>query len=325
MRILLIGGPKFVGRALIDAALRAGHTLTMFNRGQTNAHLYPDAEKLQGDRDGQLDALRGRQWDAVVDTSGYVPRIVKQSADLLADSVGRYVFVSTISVYPQIAGADENAPLATLEDESVEAITGETYGALKVLCEKAVQSTYGERATIVRPGLIVGPHDPTDRFTYWVIRAAQGGTMLAPESPEYPVQVIDVRDLAEWTIRLVEADTPGVFNATGPDTPLTFGMMLDTCRSVAGSDTKTAWASAEFLKEHEVAPWSEIPLWIPGEAWGTVNIQHALNAGLTFRSLADTVRATLDWVQREPRPEPLQAGLQPAREAELLAAWQPGS
>ncbi len=325
MRILLIGGPKFVGRALIDAALKAGHTLTMFNRGQTNAHLYPDMEKLQGDRDGQLDALRGREWDAVVDTSGYVPRIVRQSAGLLAGSVGRYVFISTISVYPQIAGADEDAPLATLEDESVEAVTGGTYGGLKVLCEQAVQAVYDERATIVRPGLIVGPHDPTDRFTYWVIRAARGGAMLAPESPDYPMQVIDVRDLAGWTIRLIENQTPGVFNATGPEYPLTFGAMLDTCRDAAGSDAQLVWASANFLKSHEVAPWSELPLWMPGEAWGTVSIQRALNAGLTFRPLLDTVRDTLDWVRQEPRPELLQAGLKPEREAELLAAWQSGS
>jgi 2'-hydroxyisoflavone reductase len=321
MNILLIGGPKFVGRALIDSALAAGHRITMFNRGKTNADLYPEVEKLRGDRDGDLDALKGRQWDAVIDTSGYLPRIVRQSAELLADSVGRYVFISTISVYPEIAGSTEDSPLATLEDETTEDIP-KAYGGLKVLCERVVQDTYGDRALIVRPGLIVGPYDPTDRFTYWVIRAAQGGEMIAPENPDYPVQVIDVRDLADWTVNKTAAGTSGVFNATGPEQPIPFGELIDTPKRISGSDAQPVWVSAEFLAEHEVAAWAEIPLWIPGEAWGTVNIDRGLAAGMTFRSLADTVRDTLEWVTREPRPLPLQAGLKPEREAELLAAWK---
>ena len=321
MHILLIGGPKFVGRALIDSALNAGHKVTMFNRGKTNADLYPEVEKLRGDRDGELDALKGRAWDAVIDTSGYVPRVVRQSAELLADAVGRYVFISTISVYPEIAGSTEDSTLITLEDETTEEVA-KAYGGLKVLCERAVQDVYGDRALIVRPGLIVGPYDPTDRFTYWVIRAARGGEMIAPENPDYPVQVIDVRDLAGWTLRKTEAGTSGAFNATGPEKPVPFGEMIDTAKQISASDAQSVWVSAEFLAEHEVAPWSQIPLWIPGEAWGTVNIDRALAAGMTFRSLADTVRDTLDWVSREPRPLPLQAGLTPEREAELLAAWK---
>lgn len=321
MNILLIGGPKFVGRALIDSALAAGHQVTTFNRGKTNADLYPEVEKLLGDRDGQLDALKGRTWDAVIDTSGYLPRIVRQSAELLADSVERYVFISTISVYPEIAGATEDSALTVLEDETTEDIP-KAYGGLKVLCERAVLDVFGsDRALIVRPGLIVGPYDPTDRFTYWVMRAAQGGEMIAPESPDYRVQVIDVRDLAEWTVRKTAEGTSGVFNATGPEKPVPFGELIDTAKRISGSDAQPVWVSAEFLAEHEVAPWSHMPLWIPGEAWGTVNIDRALAAGLTFRSLADTVRDTLDWVRREPRPLPLQAGLTPEREAELLAAW----
>jgi 2'-hydroxyisoflavone reductase len=321
MNILLIGGPKFVGRALIDSALAAGHQVTTFNRGKTNADLYPEVEKLLGDRDGQLDALKGRTWDAVIDTSGYLPRIVRQSAELLADSVERYAFISTISVYPEIAGATEDSALTVLEDETTEDIP-KAYGGLKVLCERAVLDVFGsDRALIVRPGLIVGPYDPTDRFTYWVMRAAQGGEMIAPESPDYRVQVIDVRDLAEWTVRKTAEGTSGVFNATGPEKPVPFGELIDTAKRISGSDAQPVWVSAEFLAEHEVAPWSHMPLWIPGEAWGTVNIDRALAAGLTFRSLADTVRDTLDWVRREPRPLPLQAGLTPEREAELLAAW----
>jgi 2'-hydroxyisoflavone reductase len=321
MNILLIGGPKFVGRALIDSALAAGHQVTTFNRGKTNADLYPEVEKLHGDRDGQLDALKGRTWDAVIDTSGYLPRIVRQSAELLADSVERYAFISTISVYPEIAGATEDSALTVLEDETTEDIP-KAYGGLKVLCERAVLDVFGsDRALIVRPGLIVGPYDPTDRFTYWVMRAAQGGEMIAPESPDYRVQVIDVRDLAEWTVRKTAEGTSGVFNATGPEKPVPFGELIDTAKRISGSDAQPVWVSAEFLAEHEVAPWSHMPLWIPGEAWGTVNIDRALAAGLTFRSLADTVRDTLDWVRREPRPLPLQAGLTPEREAELLAAW----
>jgi 2'-hydroxyisoflavone reductase len=322
MNILLTGGPKFVGRAITDSALAAGHKITLFNRGKTNADLYPEVEKLRGDRDGELGVLRGRTWDAVIDTSGYLPRIVRQSAELLADSVGRYVFISTISVYPQIENANEDSPLATLEDETVEEITGGTYGGLKVLCERAVQDIYGERALIVRPGLIVGPYDPTDRFTYWVIRAAQGGEMIAPESKDYLVQVIDVRDLAEWTVSKTAAGTSGVFNTTGPEQPISFGTMIETARRISGSDAQPIWVSTDFLAEHEVKPWSEVPLWIPAERWGTVNINRALAEGLTFRSLAETVRDTLDWVAREPRPLPLQAGLTPERESELLAAWE---
>ncbi|MBZ0302858.1 MAG: NAD-dependent epimerase/dehydratase family protein, partial [Anaerolineae bacterium] len=227
MKILLLGGPKFLGRAVIDAALAAGHTVTMFNRGQTNPDLYPQVEKLYGDRDGQLDPLRGRSWDAVIDTCGYVPRVVRQSAELLAEAVGRYVFISTISVYEDIVGSSEDSALAVLEDETTEEVSG-AYGGLKVLCERVVQGVYGDRALIIRPGLIVGPHDPTDRFTYWVTRTARGGRMLVPAASDYPMQVIDVRDLAEWTVRMVEGDMPGVYNATGPAEPLTMGEMLDT-------------------------------------------------------------------------------------------------
>jgi 2'-hydroxyisoflavone reductase len=322
MYILLIGGPKFMGRAVIDSALARGHQITTFNRGQTNPELYPEIEKLRGDRDGELDALRGRTWDAVIDTCGYFPRIVKQSAQLLADAVERYVFVSSISVYAEIpAGTDENGKVATLVDPTVEEITGETYGALKVLCENAVRTIYGERAVISRPGLIVGAHDGSFRFPYWVHRVSQGGDVLYPAG--HTVQIIDVRDLADWTIHLLESGTTGIFNATGPDKPLTFQHMLETIRETAGSDATLHGADDDFLLSHKVTPWSEFPLWLPSEpGWSEVNINRALDAGLTFRPLSDTVQDTLKWLKTYDTSGKLPAGMERSREAELLQAWQ---
>jgi 2'-hydroxyisoflavone reductase len=327
MDMLLIGGPKFLGRALIDAALAAGHRVTMFNRGRTNPHLYPQVEKLQGDRDGDLAALRGRRWDVAIDTCGYVPRVVRQSAELLAGAVERYVFVSTISVYaePLERGADETAPLAVLTDPTVEEVTGETYGGLKVLCERAVQDIYAERALIIRPGLIVGPHDPTNRFTYWVTRTAEGGQVLAPDDRDAPVQVIDVRDLALWILHMAETQG-GVFNATGPAAPLTLGETLATCRDVAkaqrGADAEFVWVPPQFLLDRGVAPWTEIPLWVAGDdALNTVSIARALAHGLVLRPLAATIADTLAWARSEQPAGQPQAGLAKEREAELLAKY----
>ena len=319
MDILLLGGPKFVGRAVIDAALDGGHNVTLFNRGQTNAELYPHLERLVGDRDGGLAALDGRIWDAIIDISGYFPRVVRASAERLAASTGRYLFISSISVYASIEDATEASPLAILPDPAVEQITGATYGGLKALCELAVEDVFGERAINVRPGLIVGPHDPTDRFTYWVHRTARGGPVLAPEGPDVAVQVIDVRDLAQWLVRLLQSGASGAFNATGPDYRLTFGEMLQTGASEAGTKPDIVWKSPEFLAANNVAPWSMLPLYQPAERWASVNIDRALSAGLTFRPLAETVRDTLAWIAEVPRSEPLLAGLSQEREAELLA------
>src|SRR4051794_14737210 len=204
MKLLILGGTIFLGRYLAKAALERGHDLTLFNRSQHNSELYPDVEQLRGDRDGGLDVLRGRRWDAVVDTSGYLPHLVRASAELLADAVEHYTFISSISVYPHFRslGQDESAPVGTLDDPSVEEITGESYGPLKTLCEQAVEQALPGRTLVVRPGLIVGPHDPSDRFTYWVHRVAQGGELLAPESPNWHTQIIDVRDLADWTLHM---------------------------------------------------------------------------------------------------------------------------
>jgi 2'-hydroxyisoflavone reductase len=268
--------------------------------------------------------LQGRRWDAVIDTCGYVPRVVRQSAELLADAVGCYVFISTISVYaePMAPGADENAPLAPLANPADEEITGATYGGLKVLCEQVVQELYGERSLIVRPGLIVGPHDPTNRFTYWVTRFPAGGAVLAPDDRGAPVQMIDVRDLAEWTIRMVEAPAAGVCNATGPAAPLTLGATLEACRAATGGDAEIIWVPPQFLLEQGVEPWTELPLWVAGDdALNQVSIARALAGGLTFRPLEVTIADTWAWAQAEPAVEGPRAGLTQTREAELLQKY----
>ena len=312
MRLLVLGGTQFLGRAVADAALAAGHELTLFNRGETNAALFPEAGQLRGDRDGRLDALADGEWDAVVDPSGYVPRIVRQSAELLSSRVGRYCFVSSVSVYADFSGSlSEDSPVGTLVDETVEEMGDEheNYGPLKALCESVVQEVYGSRALVVRPGLIVGPHDPTGRFTYWPHRLARGGELLAPGSPEKRAQFVDVRDLAAWIVRLLEEGRDGVFNATSAG--VTWGDLL------AGA--QATWVSDEFLVEHGVGEWLELPLWIADPAWAGMHqtdVSRAVAAGLRFRPVADTLRDT------RALAKPVEGvGLTPEREAELLAAW----
>lgn len=326
MKLLIIGGTKFLGRHLTEAALQAGHEITLFNRGKTNADLFPDVEHLRGDRDTAegLAALAGRRWDAVVDTCGYFPRQVRDSATALADAVEHYTFISSISVYTEDipAQADESGSLRTLADETVEEITGETYGGLKVLCEQAAEKAMPNRVLQVRSGLIVGPHDPTDRFTYWPVRVAQGGEVLAPDSPQARMQIIDARDQAEWIIRMAQQRKTGIYNLTGPAHNLTLGEVLETCKQVSGSDASFSWVSEAFLSEKEVAPWSDLPCWIPEAANNLqkMDIGKALADGLLCRPLADTIRDTLVWHRTRP-DEPLKAGISREREAEVLAAW----
>lgn len=324
MHFLVIGGTIFLGRHLVPAALARGHAVTLFNRGQHNPDLFPDVEVLRGDRNGDLAALDGRRWDAVVDTCGYVPRQVRRMTDALAGRVGHYTFVSSISVYADegTPHLDESAAVGTLADPTVERVDGETYGPLKALCEQAAEAGMPGRALVVRPGLIVGPWDPSDRFTYWPVRVARGGAFAAPAGPDLPVQVIDVRDLAEWTVRQVEAGATGTFNAAGPAAPLTMGAVLDTCRAVAGADARPVWIPEAVLAAHGVGAYVEMPLWVPAAAAGlsTVDVGKAVAAGLTFRPLADTVRDTLDWSRTWPADRPLRAGLSAEREAALLAA-----
>jgi 2'-hydroxyisoflavone reductase len=328
MKLLILGGPRFLGRHLIDAALADNHEVTLFNRGRTNPQAYPEVEKLRGDRDGDLTALHGRRWDAVIDTCGYVPRLVNDSARLLADSAGHYTFVSSISVYPDTSrpGLDESAPLGVMEDEAVEEITGETYGPLKVLCEQAVEHHFPGRALHVRAGLIVGPHDVSDRFTYWPARLARGGEVLAPGNPEEPVQFIDVRDLSEWMIRMAVAGKAGPFNVTGPQEELSMGALLQTCQVVAGAASTLTWVPDEFLLAQEVAPWMGLPLWIPAAdemapGFSRINCDRAFAAGLTCRPVAETVRDTLAWAQTRPSDHTWRAGIDAEKETAVLQAW----
>lgn len=324
MHILIIGGTRFLGRALVDSALERGHTVTLFNRGQSNPDIYPDIEQIHGDRETDIEKLGDRKWDAVIDTCGYVPRVVKVSAEYLADKVNRYVFISSISAYQETTdiGADENAPLAILEDPTIEEMTGETYGGLKVLCEQAAEDALPGRAINVRPGLIVGPHDPTNRFTYWPVRIRKGGDILAPNGADYPSQIIDVRDLADFTLLLIEKEATGYYNATGPGYPLKLGKIFETCQQVSGSDANFLWANDTFLQENEIGAWMEMPLWIPSEAGRAlmqVSVQKAINDGLTFRSLEDTVKTTLAWYDSiNGDDKEWQAGLASEKEVVLL-------
>jgi nucleoside-diphosphate-sugar epimerase len=317
VKLLVLGGPRFLGRAIVDAARDRGHELTFFNRGQTNPELYPEAEKLRGDRTGDLSALAGRTWDAVIDTSGYVPDAVRTSAEALAGS-GRYCFVSSISVYADFSvPVDESSPVASLGDLPRDEVTNENYGALKALCEDVVVEAFGARALVVRPGLIVGPHDPTGRFTYWPHRFARGGEILAPAPPDRLSQFVDVRDLATWALELCEQDVGGTFNATNEGVP--FGELLATCHAVAGADSRVTWVPDEFLLANEVGEWMELPLWIADPALrfaDRVDVTRALGAGLRFRPLDDTVRGALEEAETTEA-----AGLTPEREATVLAAW----
>jgi 2'-hydroxyisoflavone reductase len=323
MKILIIGGTRFLGRHLVNSARARGHEVTLFNRGKTNPDLFRKVKKIHGDREKDLNQLEGT-WDAVIDTCGYVPRVVKLSANMLKLKTEKYVFISSISVYANFAkiGINEGDAVAKLENENVEEITGETYGALKALCENVVQDVYGINSLIIRPGLIVGPHDPTDRFTYWVKRVAQGGEILAPDRPEVLTQLIDVRDLADFILTLIENDVSGVFNATGPDTPLSFGLLLDTCKLVSGSDAKFKWANLDFIVQNNIAPWSDLPAYLPdvGEDVGfsKVDISKAINAGLKFSAISNTVKDTLTWINELPSDYEIKSGLSKEREKELL-------
>jgi 2'-hydroxyisoflavone reductase len=298
MKVLVLGGTKFLGRHAVEAALTQGHDVTIFTRGETNPDLFPEVERLTGDRDGNLDALRGREWDGVVDTSGYVPRVVRQSAELLRDAVQRYVFVSSISVYGDPSKPlDESSPVAELEDPASENVE-EDYGALKAAVERVVTEVYGDRGTNVRAGLIVGPHDPTERFTYWPRRLAEGGQVLAPGDPSAPVQFVDARDLGAWLVQLAEHGPGGSFNATGPAEPLTMEELLERIVAAVGSDAELQWVASERLLEAEVGPWMELPLWLPGDDHAGMmraDIRRAVDAGLRFRPLEETARDTLAW------------------------------
>lgn len=336
LNILILGGTLFLGRHLVETALERGHEVTLFNRGVTNPALFPDIEKLSGDRDGDLDVLRGRCWDAAVDTSGYVPRIVGASVRLLASAVDQYVFVSSCSVYADTSkpGVDESASVIPLKDENDESIE-RNYGALKGRCEEVAQEAFPGRSFVVRAGLIVGPHDPTNRFTYWVTRLSRGGRVLAPEPRTQPVQLVDVRDLSAWMVRMIEAGASGIYNVTGPHPPLSMGEALDQINAAVGGGAELVWADERFLLDHGLSPWTELPLWLAPQTnpedrgFLALDVSRALAAGLTFRPLGVTARDTLDWALGAEPGEPasrLASGVSdvaliPARETELLDAW----
>jgi 2'-hydroxyisoflavone reductase len=328
--ILILGGTGFLGPHVVEAARAHGHTVTLFNRGKTHPGLFPDVEKLQGDRDGKLEALEGRTWDAVVDTSGYVPRIVKMSAELLAPNIKQYIFISTISVYDadKIPNADESAKLLTIADPTNENVP-ENYGALKALCEQAAEAAMPGRVANLRSGLIIGPGDPTGRFTHWPTRIAAGGEVLCPGGGSTRVQYIDGRDLGLWIVKLIEDGTVGTFNALGPAKPITMREVLEACNEVAGNKAQLTWVDSDFLDKQGVAPWAEMPMWIEAKGdmagFGTMQNARALGAGLTFRPIRDTAKDTLAWIETVPEPERAKArstGIKREKEDQVLAAWK---
>lgn len=327
LRILILGGTGFIGPNVVRYAIDRGHEVTLFNRGRTNTHLFPNVEKLIGDRDGQLGALKNRTWDVVLDNTGYVPRLVRDSAQLLKGSVGRYLFTSTRQVFADFRAPDkkENAPKATLDDPSSENV-GQHYGALKVLCEQAVNDVYGKLATIVRPTAVAGPNDRTDRFTYWPVRINQGGEILAPGDYTDPIQFIDVRDLAEFMVHLLEKNASGTFNVAGPEADLSIAEFLYGCRAITSAKVRFTWVPADFLEKHNVQARRGMPLWISpkakGETRSPVNRDKAIKHGLKFRSLAVTARDTLEWYLSKPGDQRvLRRGVSAQREKEVLQAW----
>jgi len=330
LNILILGGTGFIGPYQVRYALERGHTLTLFNRGRTAPDLFPDLETLIGDRAvGDYESLKGRDWDVVIDNPTSLPRWVRQAAEVLKGHTSQYLFVSTLSVYSDnsILDQDETGPLATVDDPTTEVVDGQTYGGLKALSEAEAEKQFPGHATVVRPGLIVGPGDPSDRFTYWPVRVARGGEVLAPGDPHDVVQIIDARDLSEWIVRMVEMGATGIYNATGPTEPLPMGEMLSGIKDGVGGDATFTWADAEWLASQGVDPWSHMPVWYPPvegmEGFSRFSIARALEKGLTFRPLSVTALDTVEWYLAKPPEERqrMRAGLTPEREAEVLAAW----
>jgi 2'-hydroxyisoflavone reductase len=339
MKILIIGGTKFLGRHLITAAQARGHEVTLFNRGKFSSEIFENVEQIHGDRNSDLDKLNGRSWDACIDTCGYLPQTVKALAEALKDSVNQYVFISSGSVYADVSRADydEKTPVLELNEEQQKRadeidpkgeltgpILGEMYGALKVLCEQEAEKAMSGRVLHVRSGLIVGSFDPTDRFTYWVMRVASGGEVLAPGTPNRFVQMIDARDLSEWIIKMVEQNKTGIYNATGKPFEITMEKMLEEIKKMSGSDAEFTWTDEDFLTGENVAPWSDMPLYLPesdkeSEGFLSANIDKALQTGIEFRPLSDTIQDILAW--RKTKNNALKAGISFEREVELLGKW----
>ncbi len=329
LRVLILGGTGFIGPHTIEALHRRGYQVTLFNNDKDSAGKFPDLESLFGDRDGKIEALNGREWDVAIDNSGYVTRHVKLTTDALNDRVRHYIFISSISAYADLSkpGIDEDHPLATLKDPNVEKVTDETYGGLKAACENVVRAAYGSRYTVIRPTYIVGPGDPTDRFTYWPVRVSQGGEMLAPGKSGDPVQFIDVRDLAEFIAACAEHRYVGNFNVCNPPRSVSMGQLLDSSRKISRADTKLVWVDEKFIEARKFQG-NEIPIWSPtqGEDAGAalVTSARAVAKGLKFRPLDVTVGDTLAWNATRPpeRRKKLRAGLTPEQERTLLEEWR---
>ena len=324
MDILVIGGTRFLGKHFTLQAVARGHRVTLFNRG-TQPLPSSEVEHIQGDRNQDLERLENRDWDTVIDTCGYFPKQLEQTTDLLKQRAGHYCFISSISVYADQTRPyqTESAPLVTLEEPTTEEITPHTYGGLKVLCEHALTDAYPAHHLIVRPGLIVGPDDPTDRFTYWPVRVASGGEVLAPDKPSMPIQYIDVRDLASWLLDMAEQQATGTYNAVTTPDSVTMGALLATAKQTSGSQATFTWVDEGFLLQHEVQPFMELPLWIPGDAinFSKIDNSKAAHHGLITRSLQDTVQAVLPWRQGTDAGA-LRAGMTAEREHALLQAWK---
>jgi 2'-hydroxyisoflavone reductase len=340
LEILVLGGTGLIGPPMVECALARGHKLTLFNRGKTNSHLFPEVERITGDRNDDLSALEkavadGRRWDVVIDNTASIPRWVSESAGLLSGAADLYLYTSSISAYADssVPGADETAAVGEIsaEDEALvkttKDITGDNYGPLKARCEEEARKAFPGKAIVVRPGLIVGPGDYSDRFSYWPIRIFAGGEVMAPGNPDDPVQFIDCRDLGEWYIRLVEAKSVGTYNGVGPRSPMGIAGMLYGIRAAVDNEISFTWVDADFLETHEVQPWMEMTVWVPpvGEYAGfsSSSIQRALDASLSFRPLADTAKATMDYWNSLPedrRAKP-KAGLSAEKEKKVLAAW----
>ncbi len=326
MKLLILGGTAFLGRHLVEVALRAGHEVTLFNRGATNPDLFAgQVEKVTGDRNSDLTRLAGQRFDACIDTSGYLPGALKSAGAALKDAVDRYVFISSISVYPQFpAGLNEAAQLAELpEGYDTTVYEDRFYGALKVACEREIEAAMPGRVLHVRSGLIVGPYDPTHRFTYWPARIASGGRFAAPVSARYPIQMIHAADQARWILHMLDIDQMGAFNVSSDNGSYTLGDVIQATRELTGSQAEPVWLPDEFLLDADVGPWMELPLWLPGDAvnMNRVSCTKALESGLQFMPLSRIIESTLAWHQRQPE-QTWPAGLSAEREAQLLTAWQ---
>ncbi|MBM3531663.1 MAG: NAD-dependent epimerase/dehydratase family protein [Alphaproteobacteria bacterium] len=328
MDLLIAGGTQFVGRHIVETALARGHKVTLLNRGQSGQGLFPGVERIQADRTVDVSPVKGRKFDSCIDVSGYFRRHVRMLAEAVKPTVRHFCFISTVSVYADWRPApavSEDFELAKTDTPDHELRDNKDYGALKALAEDAAHQIYGDGTLIIRPGLVVGPRDHTNRFTYWVTRLAEGGEVLAPGPAERPVQFIDARDLAAFTLHMVEKRAAGVYNATGPAKRLTMAEMLDAIGKTVASTAKLTWVDAEFLVEKEVKPYTEMPIWLPGSEkrplFATISLDRSIPAGLKHRPLAETAKDTLAWWKGEKDP-PVAAAMTREKERDLLAKWK---